>query len=319
MANKYYEGSGEIIALATEVGRLTGIIDANHLQKPETRLRRENRIRTIYSSLAIEGNTLSEDQISTLLSGKRVVAPAKDILEVRNAFEVYQQLSNFDALREQSFLSAHGILMKGLIERPGEWRTKSVGIFKGTQVTHMAPPAWNVHNLMGELFTYLREHPDPIVIKSCVFHYEMEFIHPFMDGNGRMGRLWQTVLLMKYSPVYEFLPVEGQIKQSQQEYYEVLAAADREGMSTKFVEYMLRKIVASLTDLIASQRRNLSNTDRIEHFIEYSGIKTFTRKEYLTMFRRISTATATRDLAKGVELGVFKRVGSDRTSRYVVV
>lgn len=319
MLQKYYEGTSKIIELSTEIGRLIGIVDSNYLQKPTTKLRRENRIKTIYSSLAIEGNTLSVDQVSDMIDNKRIAGPPKDIIEVKNAIQVYNHLHQFNPLREESYLEAHKMLMNGLIERPGEYRTKSVGIFKGSAVAHMAPPAWNVDNLMKSLFSYLRDAEDTLIIKSCVFHYEMEFIHPFMDGNGRMGRLWQTLLLMKYNPVFEFLPIEGQIKQSQQEYYDSLSRSDKAGVSTAFVEYMLEIIYLSLGDLIESQRRSLTNTERIEHFIEFSGKHIFTRKDYMATFKDISSATASRDLREGTEQAYFKRIGRDRLTQYEII
>ncbi len=319
MLQKYYDGTSKIIELSTEIGRLIGIVDSNYLQKPTTKLRRDNKIKTIYSSLAIEGNTLSLDQVSDMIDNKRIAGPPKDIIEVKNAIEIYDRLREFDPFEEDSYLQAHQMLMKGLIEGAGKYRTKSVGIFKGSAVAHMAPPAWNVDNLMKNLFSYLKNQNDTLIIKSCVFHYEMEFIHPFMDGNGRMGRLWQTLLLMKYNPVFGFLPIEGQIKESQQEYYDALAKSDKEGISTAFVEYMLERIYLSLEDLIDSQRRSLTNTERIEHFIEFSGKDSFTRKDYMAVFKDISTATATRDLKHGTENGYFKRKGKDRTSEYQII
>ncbi|PPK86736.1 Fic family protein [Neolewinella xylanilytica] len=319
MLQKYYEGTSRIIELSTEIGRLIGIVDSNYLQKPTTKLRRDNKIKTIYSSLAIEGNTLSVDQVSDMIDNKRVTGPPKDIIEVKNAIEVYDHLREFDPLDEASYLRAHQMLMKGLIDGAGNYRTKSVGIFKGSAVAHMAPPAWNVDNLMKNLFRYLNEEDDTLIIKSCVFHYEMEFVHPFMDGNGRMGRLWQTLLLMKYNPVFEYLPIEGQIKENQQNYYDALAKSDKAGICTAFVEYMLEQIFFSLEDLIETQRRSLTNTERIEHFIEFSGKDSFTRKDYMTVFKDISTATATRDLKYGTENGYFKRSGKDRTSEYQII
>lgn len=319
MLQKYYEGTSRIIELSTEIGRLIGIVDANYLRKPTTKLRRDNKIKTIYSSLAIEGNTLSLEQVSDMIDNKRVAGPPKDIIEVKNAIEVYGRLREFDPLKEESYLRAHQMLMKGLIEGAGKYRTKSVGVFEGSAVAHMAPPAWNVDNLMKNLFSYLRNQKDTLILKSCVFHYEMEFIHPFMDGNGRIGRLWQTLLLMKYNPVFEYLPIEGQIKESQQQYYDILAKSDRAGISTAFVEYMLERIYLSLEDLVESQRRSLTNTERIEHFIEFSGKNSFTRKDYMAVFKDISTATATRDLKYGTDNRCFKRTGKDRTSVYQII
>lgn len=318
MLEKYYDGTPEIISLSTEIGRLIGIVDANHLQKPRTELRRKNKIQTIHSSLAIEGNILSEEQVSDILENKKVIGPQKDIVEVRNAFKVYENISEFDAMSEKSYLQAHKMLMEGLVENAGKYRTKGVGVFKGDEVAHMAPPAWNVSNLMSNLFEYLKNGNDSLIIKSCVFHYEMEFIHPFMDGNGRMGRLWQTVILMVYNKVFEFLPIEQQIKNNQQEYYDVLAVADKQGLSTKFIEYMLKQIKDSLENLINSQRVRFSDIERLNYFIELNGGKEFSRKEYMKVFKEISSSTASRDLRKGVEGGLFIKVGSDRMTRYKV-
>ncbi|MEL6720714.1 MAG: Fic family protein, partial [Bacteroidota bacterium] len=186
MLQKYYEGTPKIINSSIEIGKLLGIIDAANLRKPQTTLRRANKIKTIHSSLMIEGNTLSLEQVTDIVENKRVFGPAKDILEVKNAIEIYKQLNEFEAFDEQSYLKAHGLLMKGLIEKAGQYRTAGVGIFQGEKVAHLAPPAWNVSHLMRGLFDYLKNGEDNLLIKSCVFHYEMEFIHPFMDGNGRM-------------------------------------------------------------------------------------------------------------------------------------
>ncbi len=316
MIEKYYEGTSQIINLSTEIGKLLGIVDSTYLRKPETHLRRENKIKTIQSSLEIEGNTLSIDQVTAIFDNKKVMGPPKDILEVQNAISIYQDLARFDAYSESSYLEAHRILMKGLIKNAGQYRTGNLGIFKGDQVAHMAPPAWNVPNLMNKLFGYLKENADNLVIKSCVFHYEMEFIHPFMDGNGRMGRLWQTVLLMKENPVFEYLPIEAEIKSSQKKYYEVLSASDKEGIATQFVEYMLEMIRKSLAKQVGEQRIHLNDEERIMYFKEHSSLQNFTRKDYMEMFKDISSATATRDLRAGVKKGILKRVGENRNTYY---
>lgn len=317
MIKKYYEGTPRIVNLSLEIGRLIGIVDSAYLRKPKTNLRKENRIKTIQSSLMIEGNSLSLDQVTALFENKRIVGPAKDIKEVQNAIAVYENLEHFDPLREASYLHAHKILMSGLVDAPGTYRTKGVGIFKGEEVTHMAPPAWNVHNLMQNLFTYLKEDEDNLIIKSCVFHYEMEFIHPFMDGNGRMGRLWQTLILMQENPVFEFLPIEIEVKNNQQMYYDVLTQSDKEGLCTKFVAFMLEIIRRTLSQLVEDQRRNLSDVERLKYFKEQTELREFTRKDYLRMFKDISTATATRDLKKGVDKGILIRKGENRLARYV--
>ena len=208
--------------------------------------------------------------------------------------------------------------MNGLIDNPGKFRTKGVGVFKGEKVAHVAPPAWNVENLMQELFNYLKRSKDNLIIKSCVFHYEMEFIHPFMDGNGRMGRLWQTVTLMKENPVFEFLPIEHEIKIQQQNYYDALGKSDKEGVCTKFVEYMLEKIKTSLNKLIIGQRNNLNDEERIKYFLSHFDGQEFVRKDYLEVFKEISVATATRDMKKGIELNLWEKEGDNRTTKYKI-
>ncbi len=319
MIRKYYDGTPEIVNLSTEIGKLLGVVDATYLRKPATNLRKENRIKSIQASLEIEGNTLTVEQVTTLFNNKRVLGPSKDILEVKNAINVYNQLNQFDPYEIDSYLAAHEILMKGLIDNPGQFRTKGVGIFKGGQIAHMAPPAWNVNHLMNELFEYLYTGKDNLIIKSCVFHYEMEFIHPFMDGNGRMGRLWQTIILMKENPVFEYLTIEEEVRNTQSEYYETLSISDKQGVSTVFIEYMLRVIKKTLQQLIGTQRTQLSGEERIQYFIDNFQSEEFSRKDYLAIFKDISTSTASRDLNKGVRLKQFEKIGDDRTTFYRIV
>ena len=317
--NKYYDGTSKIINLSTEIGRLLGIVDATYLRKPITKLRKANRIKSIQSSLWIEGNSLSEIQVSDIIDNKRVLGSAKDILEVKNAIDVYDKLANFKFNSIASFQKAHRLLMKGLVTDPGNFRTKGVGVFKGEQIAHLAPPAWNVKFLMQDLFEYLKKSQDNLIIKSCVFHYEMEFIHPFMDGNGRMGRLWQTVILMKQNPVFEYLPIEHEIKLQQQEYYQALSLSDKAGICTVFVEFMLEKIRDSLQLLINGQRKSLTQEDRIQYFIESNKGIDFARKDYLAVFKDISIATATRDMKRGIELKLWSKVGDNRTTIYRII
>jgi len=301
MKQKYFEGTSEIINLSSEIGKLLGIVNSTYLRKPTAKLRKANRIKSIQSSLWIEGNTLTEEQVSDIIANRRVIGPEKDILEVRNAINVYDKILKFKYNKIKSYLSAHKLLMKGLVKDAGKLRTKGVGVFKGDKVAHLAPPAWNVENLMQDLFEYLSKSKDNLIIKSCVFHYEMEFIHPFMDGNGRMGRLWQTVILIQENPVFEYLPIEHEIKSQQLNYYHALSQSDKQGVCTIFVEYMLNIIKASLSKLISQQRVNLSDDERPKYFKENFKEKEFVRKDYLEMFRDISTATATRDMKKGIE------------------
>jgi len=295
---------------------MIGEVHSAHLYKPPTELRRKNRIKTIQSSLEIEGNTMTIDQVTAIINNNRVIAPQKDILEVKNAIEIYDNLDNFDANDIESLLIAHGVLMNGLIENAGRFRTSSVGIIKGEHVTHIAPAGDMVYGLMADLFEYLKNGEDLLLIKSCVFHYEFEFIHPFSDGNGRMGRLWQTLILKKYSPVFEFLPIESFIKENQQEYYKVLSKADNQGESTVFIEFMLEIIQAALRNILYTRNVILTQDDRIMFFEEIIGAKYFTRQDYLRNYKSISAATASRDLKTAVFNKIIKKTGDKRTSKY---
>jgi Fic family protein len=311
-----YQITNKIVGLIASISEKIGEVNSAHLYRPPTELRKRNRIKTIQSSLEIEGNTLSIEQITAILENKKVIAPKKDILEVKNAIIVYDRLADYKPYNLTSFCKAHEILMKGLVNNPGSIRSKSVGIIKGSVITHIAPPGNIVRSLLKDLFDYLKKDKDLLLIKSCVFHYEVEFIHPFMDGNGRMGRLWQTVLLRQYSPVFEFLPVESLIKAKQFEYYKILGESDNKGDLTGFVVFMLQIINDSLEDLLINQNVNLTSDDRINIFKEKTGSDLFTRQEYMRQFKDISSATASRDLKEAVDKGILEKTGDKRTTQY---
>lgn len=315
--NPPYEITSAILKLITSISEKLGELNANFLNRPSLKLRKQNRIKTIHSSLKIEGNTLTEEQITALLEKKRVIGPKKDVLEVINAIRIYENLKDYNPISEKSFLKAHHVSMKGLIESAGKYRNQSVGIVKGSKVEHLAPPFENVPYLMKDLFKYLQESDEIELIKSCVFHYEIEFIHPFLDGNGRMGRLWQTLILMKKYPVFEFLPFETLISNDQEKYYIALAESDKSGMSTKFIEYMLSVIDVSMKELLNFNSRTLTEKDRLEYFVSLNKAE-FTRKNYMDIFKDISSATASRDLKKGVELNLFEKKGEKNKTIYKI-
>ena len=312
-----YDITPNILKRISSISEKIGEVNANYLSKQSPQLRKQNRIKTIHSSLHIEGNTLSEEQITALIENKRVIGPEKDVMEVLNAIKVYEKLKNYTYSSDKSFLKAHQQLMMGLLDSAGKYRKQGVGIVKGTKVEHIAPPHNNVPYLMNDLFQYLEDKEELTLIKSCVFHYEMEFIHPFLDGNGRMGRLWQTLILMSEYPVFEFLPFETLISQTQAVYYKSLALSDKVGKSTIFIEYMLGVIDKSLEGLLNYNNRIIKDIDRLEHFISL-GIKEFTRKDYMNIFKDIASATASRDLRKGVELKMLEIVGSQNKTKYVI-
>jgi Fic family protein len=310
-----YEITSSILKLITSISEKIGEVNANLLNRPSPKLRKQSRIKTIHSSLKIEGNTLTEEQLTALLDNKRVTGPQKDVLEVLNAIKIYENLEEYKPSNEKSFLKAHKNLIEGLIENSGKYRNQGVGIVKGSKVEHLAPSFGNVPYLMKDLFEYLKKSDEIELIKSCVFHYEMEFIHPFLDGNGRMGRLWQTLILMEKYPIFEFLPFETLISKDQEKYYKSLAESDKSGKSTKFIEYMLNVIDISISELLDFNNRTLNEKDRLDYYISLNKTE-FTRKDYMDIFKDISSATASRDLKKGAELDLFEKIGDKNKTIY---
>ena len=238
-----------VAAIAEALGRWSARQDA----LPSPRLRRENRIHTIQASLAIEQNSLSIEQVSALFDGQRVLGPARDIQEVRNAITAYDALPRGDPSNPQHLLEAHGLLMAGLINAPGRFRSGGVGIYRGDQLVHMAPPATRVPTLVADLLAWLAASTWHPLLVSCVAHYELEFIHPFADGNGRLGRLWQTLILSRWNPLLAWLPIEAVIRSRQQGYYESLGQADQLGDLEPFVAYQLEAIHDALRSEIGSE------------------------------------------------------------------
>ena len=215
-------------------------------QSDGLRLRKANRIKTIHSSLAIEGNKLTEGQVSDIIEGKTVVAPLRDIQEVKNAIATYDLFPRLDAFDVNDLLKAHGTMMQALTNEAGRFRRGGVGVFGETGCVHIAPPADRVPYLINDLFGWLRSANDHLLIRSCVFHYEFEFIHPFIDGNGRMGRLWQSLILTKLHPLFQHLPVENMVYANQLAYYDAIAECSRRGNSGPFIDFMLGEILRTL-------------------------------------------------------------------------
>lgn len=251
-----YTITSAIIRLVAEISETIGRLSALTDTIKALRLRRINRIRTIRGSLAIEGNTLSEEQITAILDGKRVIAPPREIQEVRNAISAYELFEKWRPAAEKELLQAHRILMAGLIDEAGLYRSGGVGVLAGGQVIHMAPPANRVPKLMHDLLRWLGTSDQHPLINSSVFHYEFEFVHPFTDGNGRMGRLWQTLILTRWNPLFAHLPVESLVHAHQSEYYNALKDSTKRTDSAPFIEFMLRMIrdaVTSVTPQVAPQ------------------------------------------------------------------
>ena len=276
-----YGVTDAIIHFIAEISEQVGSITIKKDYTVAARLRRENQIRSIHSSLAIENNSLSLKQVTDIINGRRVLGPPNEIHEVKNAYEAYKLLLTFDPFRIEDILRAHKILMTDLTKEAGFFRSGGVGIFAGKHPVHMAPPARIVPKLMNDLFHWVKTTDAHPLIKSCVFHYEFEFIHPFADGNGRMGRMWQTLLLSRWKPLFAWLPVETLIRERQQEYYDVLAAADRAADSTVFVEFMLRAFRDSLKEFLHTEQVREQVTDQVKKLMAALGGKTLSARELL--------------------------------------
>ena len=288
--------SAEAINLIAEISGQIERYAIRLEQEDGLRLRKVNRIKTIHSSLAIEGNTLSEDQVRDIIDGKTVVAPIKEIQEVKNAIATYNLYPTLNPYSVKDLLKAHGIMMQALIDDAGRFRRGGVGVFSEQGLVHMAPPAERVPLLMDDLFAWLKSSKDHLLVRSCVFHYEFEFIHPFIDGNGRTGRLWQSLILGKLHPLFEHLPVENMVFANQQAYYDAITASTHAGQSGPFIDFMLNEIYKALkshqgeelNDVGNNVGNNVGNKERI----------------ILDMIRKRPTVT-TPQLAE--HLGVTKR------------
>jgi len=328
MSSKYsppYSITSSILNSVAEISELLGYWSAKD-QLVSSQLRRENRIRTIQASLAIEHNSLSTEQVTAIMDGKHVLGPAKDIQEVRNAILAYEQLPHWHSDQIEHFLDAHKLLMQGLVDYSGQWRNGNVGIYRGNQLIHMAPPANQISRLMTSLFNWLTNTDTHSLIKGCIFHYELEFIHPFSDGNGRMGRLWQTVILSEWRPELAWLPVETLIQRQQDDYYQVLGEADKASDCTCFIDFMLRVIAGALKEGISdTTQNNLSeklsekqNSLAENILMELKTNSGMTIKQLSEKFQ-VTTRTIERQLKKLQEQGVLVRVGSDRKGNWQVL
>ena len=309
----------EILSLAVEIGELVGQINSSSTLSSSPVLRRTNRIRSVYSSLAIEQNTLSISQVTDVLNGKRVIAPPKDIAEVKNAYEIYEHLEELDPFDADDLLKAHGIMVRGLVNEAGEYRSGNVGVVdsKGN-ILHFGTLPQYIPDMVEKLLNWVKNSDVPMLIKSCVFHYEFEVIHPFADGNGRVGRLWHTLLLSKWQPVFAWLPVESIIHDRQAQYYEAINASNNNADATAFVAFMLNAIKTAIIEAV-----NVS-----ESVIQATEDRWRTTKKWLDKHKRlrnsdlqkllgISTATASRLLREWTDEGkiIRERKGSYWTYR----
>jgi len=331
-----FDITSEMQHLISEISEQVGIINMRLGDNvPSPQLRKKSQIKTIHSSLAIEHNSLSLKQVTDIIEGKRVMGAPDEIQEVKNAIEAYRLMPELDAFKEKDLQKAHGLMMKDLVKRAGYYRQEGVGVFDGNgNCIHMAPPADRVPQLMGDLFHWVRTTKDHPLIYSCVFHYEFEFIHPFIDGNGRMGRFWQTMLLSRWKGIFAWLPVETIVKEHQQDYYNVIAHSDAAGNSTAFVEFMLKCLLDAMENYEDNEEEVEELHDKLHDKLHYKfpelSEKAFSVLEVL----KTHPSLTAKNIGEQVSLserqvktylnalkqaGIIARVGSNKTGYWKVI
>jgi Fic family protein len=313
----------EILNLVAQISQGVGELNASALNA-SPQLRKQNRIKTITGTLAIEGNSLSEAQITAILEGRPVLGSVRELAEVKGAIAAYEALPKLSPNAVQDLLAAHALMMSDILKDAGSFRRQGVGIHKGGEVHHIAPPAHKVSGLMSDLMHWLSQTEVHPLIAGCVFHYELEFIHPFSDGNGRMGRLWQTLILSRWHPLFLSLPLESVIKDHQNDYYWALEQADEQADSTPFIEFMLSIIAQTLA-------QNAPVNASVNAPVNIEGLKTpeaivrllthdnqLTRQQLADKIGK-DLRTIGRALTKLQQSGRVKRVGSDKSGHWVVL
>lgn len=316
-----FEITNAILDEIAEIAELVGHMNATLGLSTNPTLRRTNRIRTIYSSLAIEQNTLTLEQVTAVLNGKRVIAPPKDIAEVKNAYEIYENMDSLNPYSMDDLLCAHGVMTRGLVEESGCFRSRPVGVVdKQGNILHFGTLPDYVPKLITELLEWVRDSDFHMLIKSCVFHYELELIHPFADGNGRIGRLWHTLLLTQWKPMFAWLPVESIIHDRQDEYYQVINRSNNEAESTVFIEFLLSAIKEALIEALQVSNAEGVSTEKqrwsqIECFLKKNG--TISNSDVREMLG-VSAATANRILARFVEEDKIQKKRIGKSWGYIV-
>ena len=324
MTNKQppFEINERIMADVIEIAELVGRVSVTDKISMNPTQRRTNRIQTIYSSLAIEQNTLDIEQVTAVLSGKRVIAPPKDIAEVQNAYEIYDNMDKLNPYSIDDLLKAHSVMERGLLNEAGEFRSRPVGVADSEgNILHFGTLPQYVPKLVQELLEWTEKSEIHLLIKSCVFHYEFELIHPFADGNGRMGRLWHTLLLSKWNPIFAWLPIESIIHDNQSEYYNAINVSNNNGNSTVFIEFMLSVIKQALQESINDKPKNISSKSdlRWNKINDYLETHEYILNSDVQKLLGVSSATATRILVGFMKDGKLKRIRIKNCWGYVII
>lgn len=307
----------EITNLVIEIAELIGAMTVSEQLSKNPKLRRDNRIKSIHSSLAIEQNTLTVEQVSDVIDGKHVLGPPQDIREVQNAYEGYEIMTKLNPYSVKDLLKAHKIMMEGLVKENGVFRNKGAGVYTGEQLIHAGTPAKYVPDLIRQLFDWLKKSKLHPLVKSCIFHYEFEFIHPFADGNGRTGRLWHTLILAKWQEFFLWIPIETIIHERQDDYYKALNASNTDGESTEFVQFMLELIRDLLKELSHNGVMNKEKTldEKLLDLLKEDGNQSAAG---LAEIVGSSPRTVQRALKRLMDDGKIEHVGSNRFGHYVI-
>ena len=310
-----FEMTDEIVNMISDIAELSGVITVTSALDTNLTLRRENRIKTIYSSLAIEQNTLSIDQVTDVINGKRVLAPPSDIKEVQNAYEIYDKLDQMDPYSVDDLLAAHKVMTGGLVKEAGMFRSGNVGVYDGDKLIHAGTPAAYVPEVMEQLFSWLKGNEYHPLVRACLFHYEFEFIHPFEDGNGRMGRLWHTLILSKWKPFFAWLPIESLIHDNQRKYYEVLAEADKNTDAGVFVTFMLGLINEAMQQVVNTENVGINGEKIIDLLKEDPKLNAVKLAEKLGLTSR----QVERLLSDLKREGKLRRVGANKNGYWEIL
>lgn len=309
--------TNEITSLVAEICEIIGRLSTTINDLPSPKLRKQNRIKTIQASLAIENNTLSIDQVTDIIDGKRVLGAPNEIQEVKNAIDAYNLLLELNPFSEKDLLKAHKLMLSELVSENGRYRKGDVGVFDSTKCIHLAPPAERVPFLITDLIKWAKFTSVHPLISSCVFHYEFEFIHPFADGNGRMGRMWQTLLLMQWKPIFAWIPVETIVKENQQQYYNAIAVCDKLGDSATFIDFMLKCILSALKDLEKSnQKSNRKSNQKILTQIQLNPSVSIRELQELVGLSESGVKKVLRQLRND---GIIKRIGGAKGGHWEVI
>jgi len=317
-----YTITSKILKLTAAISEAAGKLEALEPKIVTPKLRKKNRIRTITGTLEIEGNTLGFEKVTALLEGKRVLGSVREVTEVEGAIKVYDEFENWKFDNLDDLLKAHNLLMNKILTRPGEFRQKAVGVHSGEKVVHVAPPFARVPILMQDLFEWLKNTDEHPLIVSSIFHYEFEYIHPFSDGNGRIGRLWQSVILYNWKPFFSYVPLEGIVRDNQQAYYQALLDAGTAGESTPFIEFMLRSILEAITDVAENVPNHVPDNvpnDRGDLILHSIKENTNISVKDLASKYDVNEKTIKRDIEKLKQNGKITRVGSARSGHWEIV